>query len=76
MTYTDQFKTGQVWRRHGSPFGDIDSYQVGHVSARCVELINCATLNRVWVASQGQADSFTFDCEKISDTPRWPELQA
>jgi len=65
-------KTGQVWRRNGSTYGDIDSWQVTQVGKRVAVVINCAT-NKEAVVLLDQESTFTTDNQLISDSPRWAE---
>ena len=67
-----ELKLGQVWRRYGSTYGDLDSWQVNQMGKRCCVVVNCATLKEIVVTSDAES-SFTFDNELISSTPRWPE---
>lgn len=57
---------GQVWQREGSPYGDIDSYQVVFVNKLGAIVMNCATLKQTTIYGRDQMDSFTFDCKLIS----------
>ena len=68
----DVLKANQVWRRKGSRYGDIDSWQVTHVGKRCAMVINCATTKEVAVLLD-QESAFTTDNQLISDSPRWEE---
>ena len=61
---------GQVWRRYGSPYGDVDMYQVVFVKGLNAIVVNCATLKQTVVYGQGQLDSFKLDCELMDMPPR------
>ena len=67
-----ELKLGQVWRRYGSKYGDVDSWQVNQMGKRCAVVMNCATTKEIVVTSDAEP-SFTFDNKLISEKPRWPE---
>ena len=64
-----ELKLGQVWRKHGSEYGDIDSWQVNQMGKRCAVVMNCATTKEIVVTSDAEP-SFTFDNKLISEKPR------
>ena len=64
-----ELKLGQVWRRYGSKYGDVDSWQVNQMGKRCAVVMNCATTKEIVVTSDAEP-SFTFDNKLISEKPR------